>query len=268
MTITVQELCRGFDFAVDKVRQLSKDFCSQLGITTFAYVRIYEDGRVSWVTSNPEQDRFLIDSGALNEDPLVNTPEALKEGHYLWFHDRQFPGSEAFYRDRAKLFQMDHGMVIIKRQKKYLETCCFSGLLAKAPLYNLFMNKKELFNLFMDHFVKQTDRRLLSLLEKGITIGDIKKSFGPSSAKKQRELTSCPTSLLALCGCKYLAKLSKREKECLVLLKQGFNYRGIGSQLKLSPRTVEHYLESVRNKLGIESRSELFLVAENISKLN
>lgn len=267
MTLTIQELYRGFDLHADKVRQLSKDFCKPLGVTTFAYVRIYHNGCVSWVTSNPDQDRFLVESGALKDDPLVNTPEALKEGNYLWFNDRQFPGSEDFYLDRARLFQMDHGMVIVKHQKNYLETCCFSGLLSQKPLYNLFMNETALFNLFMGHFKRQLDRRLLAMLEQGITLGDIKTSFGKSSQKDSNGLGTYPSSLIAACGCQQIMKLSRREKECLALLRQGYSYQEIGVHLKLSSRTIEHYIESAKNKLGLESRSQLFVIAERLVEL-
>lgn len=267
MSLTVQQLCTGFDLSADKVRRLSKEFCQPLGITTFGYVRVYQNGCVSWVTSNPDQDRFLIESGALKDDPLLNTPEALKEGHYLWFNDRQFPGCEAFYRDRARLFQMDHGMVVVRHTKDYLETCCFSGLLKRQPLYNLFMNEKELFNIFMEHFTKQLDRRLLTLLEQGITIGDIKSSFGKSSTKNQMELSTYPSALITACGYKNLTQLSKREKQCLLLFKQGYSYQAIGTRLNLSHRTVEHYIESIKNKLGLETRSELYFAAEKVFQL-
>lgn len=267
MNLTLQQLYKGFDLCVDKVRQLSKDFCQPLGITTFAYVRIYHHGNVSWLTSNPDHDRFLVESGALNDDPLVNTPEALKEGHYLWFNDRQFPGSEAFYRDRARLFKMDHGMVVVRHKTNYLETCCFSGLLSKVPLYNLFMNEQALFNIFMENFATQLDRRLLTHLEQGITIEDIKASFGKSSIKGPQGFSTYPSSLIAACGYENLMQLSKREKDCLRFLKRGYSYQAIGAQLELSHRTVEHYLESVKNKLGLETRSELYLVAERLFQL-
>lgn len=123
--LTLEKFSKQFDQGADKVRQLSRNFCDALDITTFGYVRVYHHGGVSWLTSNPDQDCFLIESGALNEEPLVNMPSVLKEGYYLSFCDRQFPGSEAFYQQRAKKFKLDHGMVVVRHQKDYLETCCF-----------------------------------------------------------------------------------------------------------------------------------------------
>lgn len=264
MNLAVQQLCKGFDLGVDKVCQLTKNFCEPLGITTFGYVRVYENRSVSWLTSNPDQDRFLLESGALKEDPLLNTPETLKEGEYLWFNDRQFPGCETFYKDRARLFHMDHGMVIVRHQKNYLETCCFSGHLAKLPLYNLFMNEKNLFITFMEHFTEGLDRRLLTLLEQRVDIADIKSLFGQAPIKSKWLSSEDQTSLINACGWKKLLLLSLREKECLALLRQGYTYEKIGTELKLSPRTVEHYIDSVKNKLELETRSELYVAAEKL----
>lgn len=266
MSITVSQLCKNFESGVDKVRKLSKDFCAPLEITTFGYVRIYDDGRTSWLTSNPDQDRYLIESGALKKDPLADTKEALKEGCYLYFNDRQFSGSEQFYRERAERFQMDHGMVVVKHQKDYLETCCFSGLFSKRPLYQLFMNEQPLFHAFMEHFTEHLDRRLLNFLEQGVAISDLKEEFGQPN-NKHLKVVSDRSSLIAACGWKKLLLLSRRERECLALLRKGHSCAMIASLLELSQRTVEHYIESVKNKLGLESRAELFLAADKLSLL-
>lgn len=54
-----------------------------------------------------------------------------------------------------------------------------------------------------------------------------------------------------------LPALSSREKECLYYLIRGMTARQIGSQLKLSNRTVEFYLERIKVKLRCASKSEL-----------
>lgn len=140
----------------------------------------------------------------------------------------------------------------------------FSGLLAKRPLYNLFMNKKALFGAFMDHFISQLDRKSLSLLEEGVMLSDLKSHPGHSMEDGWLNALEEP-SLAALCGWKNLLKLSKRERECLLLLKKGYTCQAIGEYLKLSARTVEHYIDSVKNKLDLETRPELYTAAENLS---
>lgn len=267
MFINIEQFCKGFDKGADQMRKLSKEFCDLLAITMFGYVRIYHNGCISWLTSQPDQDRLLISSGALNEEPLVDTPKAIREGHYLHFNNRPFPGSESFYRERAKHFQVDHGLIVVRHQKEYLETCCFSGLLSKRPLYNLFINEKVLFSSFMEHFVRQLDKKLLLLLEDGLTLADLKKPFKQSSEKNHSISIKERQALVRACGWTPLLKLSKRERECLALFTKGYTYQVIGNLLKLSDRTVEHYMESVKNKLGIETRSELYLAGEKLSSL-
>lgn len=266
MSQCMKQFCNTFEQSVGKVQQLSKSFCQPLGITTFGYVRVFTNGTISWVTSNPEQDHFLLESGALNEDPLVNTKEALQEGAHLWFNDRKFPGSKAFYSERARRFQLDHGMVLVRHQKNYLETCCFSGLLTKRPLYNSFVNKKGLFCTFMEHFTQQLDRRLLTFLEEGIPIGLLKSCYGQSTIQDEAPVDYA--ALAAACGWKNLLLLSPREKQCLALLREGYTFQGIGETLELSTRTIEHYIESVKNKLGCDSRHELYLAAEKLCSLD
>src|SRR5262245_27084633 len=107
MRHNVQHFSRRLEGYVDSVRGLSKTFCDQFGITLLGFLRVTTSGNVSWVTSNPEQDQFLLESYSLCEDPLFDSRERPKEGQYLWFHDRQFAGCEEFYRDRVKHFHVD-----------------------------------------------------------------------------------------------------------------------------------------------------------------
>lgn len=257
----MEDFLRRLDGGVDKVRQLTRQFCEALNITVFGYVRVYHDGRVGWVTSNADQDRLLLESGSIKDDPLIDTAKALQQGHYLWFHDRQFPGSETFYRNRAKYFQMDHGMVVVNHQKDYLETTCFSGNLSKRPLYNTFINELGLFKAFTEQFKKQLTPNLVNLLEDGMHLKDLKGCYGePYQNLNERE-----TILQTLGWAR--RPLAPRELDCLALLKEGFTYQGIACRLQLSPRTVEHYLASVKNKWDLETHAELVQAAHELSQM-
>ena len=55
--------------------------------------------------------------------------------------------------------------------------------------------------------------------------------------------------------------LSAREQEVLRLVAEGLTSKAIGQQLYLSPKTVDHHLASVFNKLGVESRAQAVAVA-------
>ncbi len=55
--------------------------------------------------------------------------------------------------------------------------------------------------------------------------------------------------------------LTEREKEVLLLAARGMSNKSIASELSLSTRTVEGYLRSVFNKVGVGSRTEAVLYA-------
>jgi DNA-binding CsgD family transcriptional regulator len=256
MKSSLKQFTKNFDLGVDKIRQISHDFCDHLGITVFAYGRIYPNNEISWLTSSPDQDRFLLESNILDHQTLFPT-NALKDGCYLWLCDGQSTEIKKFYKERARLFQMDHGMLLIRSQKDFVEFSCFSGFLTKYPLYNLFMNEQGLFHVFLDHFVEQLDRRSSKLLEQTLPITDFKTNCVDLPSNSNRE------KIIRACGLNGFLQLSKREKECLSYFGQK-TYQEIGSSLELSARTVEHYLESVKNKLGIYSRAELIGAAEKL----
>ena len=54
---------------------------------------------------------------------------------------------------------------------------------------------------------------------------------------------------------------TKRERECLDFILQGYKTKDIAAKLNLSRRTVEHYIESMKNKVGASSKSDLILKA-------
>lgn len=52
-------------------------------------------------------------------------------------------------------------------------------------------------------------------------------------------------------------KLSIRQSECLYYLVRGMSAKQIAKILNLSHRTVEDYIESLKNKLNCDAKSEL-----------
>lgn len=264
MKLIFESYCQRLDQGVDSVRQASKRFREMFDLTAFAYVRVYHDGRLGWVTSDADQDRMLIERGHLESDPLIDTAKLLKEGQYLWFHDREFPGCDSFYSDRQRFFNMDHGLVVVNHQKDYLETGCFSGCLAKRPLYNTFLQEMGLFREFLHSFSQNLNRTHQSLLEEGLRIEDLK----VDSDSLLQELSVVEReNLIASLGYSKFLKLSKQEIVCLNLLIEHLTYEEIARKMKLSPRTIEHYMESAKIKLEVEDRVELFAFARKLKQL-
>jgi DNA-binding CsgD family transcriptional regulator len=51
--------------------------------------------------------------------------------------------------------------------------------------------------------------------------------------------------------------IPKREMECLMYLTQGNTAKMTAQKLKISPRTVEYYIDNIKIKLNVHSKNEL-----------
>lgn len=60
-----------------------------------------------------------------------------------------------------------------------------------------------------------------------------------------------------LLGAHKILGLSKRESECAYYLTRGMTMKLIAKTMGLSPRTIEFYIENIKDKLNCNSRSEL-----------
>ena len=67
-------------------------------------------------------------------------------------------------------------------------------------------------------------------------------------------------------GSHSVMNLSKREKEVLGLIAQGFSNPEIGQRLFISPATVKVHVRHIFEKLGVKSRAEAALRAAQIGR--
>src|SRR5688500_1801410 len=63
------------------------------------------------------------------------------------------------------------------------------------------------------------------------------------------------------------AQLTDRQIEILMRLKEGATYKEIADKLFISPKTVEHHISAILEKLDVSSRSKAVLKAESLGIL-
>ena len=63
-------------------------------------------------------------------------------------------------------------------------------------------------------------------------------------------------------------KLSTRELECLFFTLRGKSAKQIGEIMQLSKRTIESYIESIKNKAGCQNKADLLVLAVSQGYMN
>jgi DNA-binding CsgD family transcriptional regulator len=91
--------------------------------------------------------------------------------------------------------------------------------------------------------------KVAGVISFGVVIEQAESSFFDSSYPMLNLIFSSRVDLIQL--------LSARQLSCLYYLVAGFSYKEIAIKLRLSPRTVENYIDAIKTKLDCPTRSNL-----------
>jgi DNA-binding CsgD family transcriptional regulator len=191
------------------------------------------------------------------------SPTYLKNGYYLLDYDK---GYSKYLRNVESKFPLFHPFLIVRKENA--KKAHLFGFCSKKPidtLPSLYMNNLALFKSFTDYFLstnKDTDALLNMANLRGNDL-----YYGHSFAEDKTQKFDRNSSFLKQIGINAFLldagkKLSRREREVLDACNRGKTAAQCGDELKLSPRTVQSYIENIKNKLGLSSREELLQTAK------
>lgn len=241
---------------------------ASFGINAFAYYQIHSNGQVAYIGNLPEISEYYFANELYKTSPFLKHPDLVQPGYYL-SNAMQGDG----YQNAQDLIMNKSGLnnllLIVEKEKDVLHAYGMGSTKKNLNLTNLYLNNLQTLAGYCHHFrestrdiLKKTNDFTVNIVKlighdfysgsskRDISIGDeVKiqlldhlKLFGPGDAR--------------------IVPLSQREIECLELILQGKSSTIIGRKLNLSPRTIEHYTESIKNKLGCSSKTEIFELVE------
>lgn len=237
------------------VNQICKPIFDKLKINYFSYGRFYDDNSFQVLVSNPDwYEHFWRVKHELST-PKLNDFLKKDSAVYLWEDSL----NNELVKDAKQFFHMNNGFTIIRRVPRYFEY--FSFAFAKNEQINIstYLNHLKILESFGDYFIEKAYDLIQSGLYKKIYLPHEKPSyinipnmsiseldlFGGNSALNQKNNKILPINFNA------------REIDCLHLIRKGFTITKIADALCLSPRTIEDYFISIRQKLGCQKKSEI-----------
>ncbi len=217
------------------------------GVSYFEYLRVYDNGHSIILASNRDVIRYVFD----NEVPIA----APIQQNYIQdnFHYFILPvgNYEKAVHDIKADFNLAHFINLVERHPGYIDLYCFGANANNPGIMNFYLNKMDILEKFKCYFKEESSNLINKALKSKVILSD-------NMLPPYKGLLEYPSYALDS------NQLTDRQADCLYYLVNGMSIKQIAKRLILSPRTVEHYLEAVKMKMGCESRVELFEKARQL----
>jgi DNA-binding CsgD family transcriptional regulator len=256
----------------DAIKQCARPL-RHLGVTCFYYFSIKKNGEHSLLTDCPHVDEYYYENKIYLKDPYLRHPDNYNDGFFSFKDNKkkEFDNSLAYLENT---FQISPLIGICKKNDAGAEFFGFWGEPNKSPdIAYIYLYYTHLLQKFINYFKKEC----ASVFQKdSLPCLSIEKLIGLEAFQT---LSTPIQDINSLSIRNYLAEigmgneimqtdsLSPRERECMRLLVYGKSSKEIAAVLDLSSRTVEHYLDNIKNKLGCHYKNELCNKSEKLIKL-
>lgn len=232
---------------------LSLSFCSnmrticsplnRIGIDYASYTRVYRDGRRAYLSTRED----------VVELTLTNTDYVLPCANET--HPDNYPGeqmvvwstlpNQIHYRNVADRGIKNGIYLFTGSNDEYYESFGFATSTGSESIINQYANNLNLIKLFTDKFKDKTVDIIHKLKQFNFILpfNNIKT---PNYHSLELEKSLHPNFLI-----------TRRERECAYLFLAGLSAKEIAKEINLSFRTVEHYLQHLKERLKCKNKIEL-----------
>jgi DNA-binding CsgD family transcriptional regulator len=246
------------------------DLCSPLqkiNITTFSHARFNQQNEFSLLSNNPD---FLInytDKKYYNVDIHTNIGNFQDMKFLMWDLIECEGQTHNMLKDASEL-NFKHIFTIAEYNEQGSDFYHFGTNVSTLSICQNYMNNLDLFKAYIQYFNQKL--RGCKILR---AAHDIKFKVDNTEVKplvhKDEQLLLITDHekqdfMQAIATDKI--KLSKRQLQCAQLLIRGATTKEIAEKIFLSPRTVEEYIGSLKDKFFVRNKAELLVALLNYFK--
>lgn len=239
-----------------KIKSICAPLKTHLGLDSFCYTKIKRDDSFLQISTHPDQTQQYYYSKIYLNNPFMNAASSYQEGIYL-LRDVSLVEYQSML-DNCNKIGMDFHLRIVEKTPTETHQFLYGTSGKNINFLKIYNYHKSLFKVFNSYFLKEmnacmknTDNYYVSLAN---IMGNRYRSFNLNQDKKN--ITDLKLQFLRDIG-KNVPKFSTQEKKCISFLLTGMTCKEIAHILKLSTRTVEHYVENLKNRFDCANKSEL-----------
>ena len=239
----------------EKIKTITAPLHDHLKIFSYLYFKIEEDGRFVTLSNYPEQLEYYYHKKFYIDNPYLVHPQLLKSGSVFTntTSDEKYHATVVHSRNR---FDMDNTFLMLEKVEGQVEGFLYATHSGQVQPHH-YLEYIELLKRFNRYFVKETAPLLGKMRAEGFNLHRAKgakflerKEGLPLESKNDKEYAFL----------KAIFPLSPQERRCLELFRQGNSAQATAAIMQISRRTVEHYFDSIKSKLGCHSKWDLLQI--------
>src|SRR3990167_8890082 len=249
----------------EKISGLCKPLRDKLGIEHFHHTTITKDHRYHSLDNNPTVVTSYFNNQIYRHDPFVNRSDYSnipKICMPLFIMNEEKEATEAQFIRWLKETKLNHPLFIKKDTARGYEVSCFYNCGSNQRIVHSYLNNlPALFN-FIAYFKEETIALSEEMRDHSLNLSEMigEAYFNESNIFIDNKIVfdTKNQSFIHEIKIDLTNKLTKREKECITFYIQNQTAKNISSILGISARTVEKHIDNARQKLGCQSKLELF----------
>ncbi len=249
----------------DRIQKTTRPLKDHLGVDYFTYHKIDLEGNYTVLVDRPDWAEHYVQNQLYRLDPYLRHPDVYQSG----ICKVEANGSEEYVdqiMSSGKKFHLDLCVLLIEKTKTGVEFFGFAGNQATCGIDTLSMNTPQLLKSFATHFRSEMSSLITQMSKEASSLKDLKGAdFYTKDTIAPWALSEALLAFLTDLGLQKevenFRKLSERERECLHYLFMGKSAKDTALIMNLSPRTIESYLENMKNKMGCYTKGDLFSLA-------
>lgn len=256
-----------YQYSIKEQKRIKKlcEPLKQFGLSGFWHETMSQDGHFSCLLSEGELGEYFADNKLYKGHPGFRHPDLMTRTvdfpDMLYGLDEKYDSTQGVIR---KKFQSDQILHLRERIGDTTYLYGFSSTPNRIGIRDIYINYTSLLWKFIRYFREEAKDLITNVYENQIHIAphcgeDFHRVLITDAAQLKLKNINCFLEMIGeVDRIDFLPDFTRRELDCVHGYLRGLSARQLADELKISKRTVEHYLENVKDKLCCRSRAELF----------
>lgn len=249
-----------------KIKKMLLPLENHLAIKHFSYYKITNEGQHHTIGSNLSFGEYFYSNKLYLNCPFLLHPSNYETGASLskGVGDSNFQETQKQINDNCGI---EIGLTLIEKTQDGIEGFCFASNVNMPSAETLYVNEMPLLKHFVRMFKEEFKETLLKINDDNI---DLSKITGHNFYAQKNDLVVKVKDrelLLKKMGIELPYHITKSQKEVAKLISNGYTAKDIAKLLKRSPRTIESYIEEIKDIFYCGSKPELILKTQELATL-